>query len=548
MSFLDKLTQNLNTQTEFITKLSNISKDSRVNIGSKATSEIKLKEARNKTDNTSAQELEPEEKEDFKVEKQDFFSTAKKVFNEYKVKAEKGSEAKEPGLKEELEDASEAMDLIFALIDPLIKMNLETNEVPEIDLSAALKALEVKGEEVNLDPELLDFFLGKIDLKLGNEIENLTKEIVNLDLNTEEGVAEILELSNSIEKLQNLEKSINTIKVNLQNLINTEATKIDDKEFKPELEILLESKIEAKLKELKTSEAQITLQVQENNQAKAIKSNTEINIETTLKETVLKKMSPETKALENIETIDKNDTLKKALDEVKASIRQETAVKDTASNLEDYKVKVLKDVELKTETTKIQDYTKAEVEIIELQETSSSDSNGSQNFSNDNFETLFPKEIKVTDIKVKSLTAPVSLKQIPDLVGKEVQDLKPNTKQEVKMILNPENLGKLQLTLTRDDNQIHISMVVRTDEAANKLEQKIQDIKIILKERGFEANIEVSKSDTNNSNQAQNNQSHNRQENETRKEQKEKYLNQVPAWINKDTKKLDFSEALNRIL
>ena len=116
------------------------------------------------------------------------------------------------------------------------------------------------------------------------------------------------------------------------------------------------------------------------------------------------------------------------------------------------------------------------------------------------------------------------------------------------MILNPENLGKLQLTLTRDDNQIHISMVVRTDEAVNKLEQKIQDIKIILKERGFEANIEVSKSDTNNSNEAQNNQSHSRQENETRKEQKEKYLNQVPAWINKDTKKLDFSEALNRIL
>ena len=64
MSFLDKLTQNLNAQTEFITKLSNISKDSRVNIGSKATSEIKLKEARNKTDNTSAQELEPEEKEE----------------------------------------------------------------------------------------------------------------------------------------------------------------------------------------------------------------------------------------------------------------------------------------------------------------------------------------------------------------------------------------------------------------------------------------------------------------------------------------------------
>jgi flagellar hook-length control protein FliK len=548
MSFLDKLTQNLNTQTEFITKLSNISKDSRVNIGSNATSETKLKEARNKTDSTSAQDLEPEEKEDFKVEKQDFFSTAKKVFNEYKVKAEKGSEAKEPGLKEELEDASEAMDLIFALIDPLIKMNLETNEVPEIDLSAALKALEVKGEEVNLDPELLDFFLGKIDLKLGNEIENLTKEIVNLDLNTEEGVTEILELSNSIEKLQNLEKSINTIKVNLQSLIQTEAANIEDKEFKPELEILLESKIEAKLKELKTTGTPITLQVPEINEAETIKPNTEINIETTLKETVLKKMSTDTKPLENIETNDKTNALKKVLDEVKASIKQETAVKDTASNLENYKVKVLKDVELKTETTKIQDYTKAEVEIIELQETSSSDSSGSQNFSNDNFETLFPKEIKVTDIKVKSLTAPVSLKQIPDLVGKEVQDLKPNTKQEVKMILNPENLGKLQLTLTRDDNQIHISMVVRTDEAANKLEQKIQDIKIILKERGFEANIEVSKSDTNNSNQAQNNQSHSRQENETSKEQKEKYLNQVPAWINKDTKKLDFSEALNRIL
>ncbi len=501
MSFLDHLAKNLNTQTEFFTQLSNISRDSRAKTVSRPELELKQKTSLNVEKRSPTESNRANEKEDFKVEKEDFFTTAKKVFQEYKIKADrKTQDKKEPKLQEELETADQVLDLIFGLVDPQIQAQIELQaNLPRPDLRAALQALEVKPSAQELDPELLDFFLGRINIKVNTQIETLTKEIVNLDLNTDEGITEILKISNNIETLQNVEKAIEQIKTNLKDLIDIETSSIRGKEIKPEIELLIESKIEA----------QITLE------------------------------EPE------------SESIRKVLDTMKASLKQERAIRDISLNkpeTNNFNVKIVKDTEIKIETNKTLDYTKAEVEILEVTEGSSPEAEQGQDFSSDNFETLFPREIKVSNIKIKSLSQPIALKNIPEVIAKEVLEVKASAKQEIKMMLDPENLGRMQLSITREDNQIHISMIVRTDEAQTKLEQKINDIKLVLKEKGFEANIEVNKSDTSNSNQSQQNQGHARQGNEAKEEQKEKYLNQVPQWISSDIEELDFTEALNRAL
>jgi flagellar hook-length control protein FliK len=585
MSFLDQLAKNLNTQTEFFTQLSNISKNSRVRTTDKPELELKQKadvqsskEANDSQikDTQVQNKTKAEEKEDFKVEKENFFSTAKKVFKEYKVKADKSVKEKdEPKLQDELETADQALDLIFGLVDPQLQAQIELQSLaPKPDLSAALEALEIRPDVKEPDPELLDFFLDRIDLKVSSEIETLTKEIVNLDLNSSEGIAEILEISNNIENLQNIEKAINEIKTKLESLVNIEVSSIKEKEIRPEVELLLESKIDTKLSQLKQADTGLSKEIKLELK-REVKSTTSEGIEETIKpeakiekelkidlekasiqleqKIVLKQAPKEIKELQITVEETESSTIKKVLDEVKASLKQERAVKDLntnkpETNTNNFNVKVLQESETRISTNKDLNYTKAQVEVLDVKTAGTSDTQQESDFSNDNFETLFPREIKVSNIKIKSLTTPVAIKQLPEVVTKEALDVKPGAKQEVKMILDPDNLGKMQLSLTREDNQIHISMVVRTDEAQTKLEQKINDIKAVLKEKGFEANIEVTKSDTNNSNQSQQNQGNTSQGNEAKQEQKEKYLNQVPQWISKDAEKLDFTEALNRAL
>ena len=106
MSFLDHLAKNLNTQTEFFTQLSNISRDSRAKTVSRPELELKQKTSLNVEKRSPTESNRANEKEDFKVEKEDFFTTAKKVFQEYKIKADrKTQDKKEPKLQEELETA-----------------------------------------------------------------------------------------------------------------------------------------------------------------------------------------------------------------------------------------------------------------------------------------------------------------------------------------------------------------------------------------------------------------------------------------------------------
>ena len=516
MSFLDQLGKNIDSKANFLNQLNQLSGKQRNSFSVDSADLGASQDLTSKSGFTPKEKAEVQTKDDDKqVKKQDFFKTAKKTFDKYKDKASKKEDKKadtivkkeannEVEVNEPEKEEKETDELLAVLFGAAKEAS------PELQDSNLLETLKLEDGEPN--PGVVSFFLESLESQVNTEIENLTKEIANLDLNTEEGISAILELSNAIEELQKLQEGIEGLQAGLP--VESGLEEIDS-ELQARLEKLLATKITTKLDEVKVNANK-----------------------------------PETMATDiNQESLDK------ALDEVKASIKQAEAlknnVKDTnttkaTQNPNEFTAKVVKEVDVKTETKVDFKSIKAEGEILEVENVSNEEGSKDFNFRNDNFETLFPKKIKASNIKVKTLAKPVSVNKLPDLISKEAKTLRPNAKQEIRMVLNPENLGKLQLNMSKEDNQIHISLVVRTDEAAAKLEQKVNDIRLALKEQGFEAQIEVNKSDTNNSSESQQN-NNQAQDNETSQEQKEKLANQIPEWINQDVEPINFEEALEEV-
>ncbi len=493
MSFFDNFAANLNSNKSFFSQV-DMAKNARQNFLNEGQTQT-----REKPEQEASIEAATQENTKINKEEKNFFKAAKNIFTDYKKKADK----KETGtdLEDELEDANETLNLIFqTATQPIIEQELALAETQASSVEEPAVGLDLieHRPEVNPDPELLDFFLAKVENQVNSEIETLTKKIVSLDLSTQDGVKDIINLSNQVEKLQNLEANIKEFTEKL------EAIELEDQDsLKPEIKSLIENKVQTKIEEIKNLDLQ------------------------------------EIKA--KIDTSKETKDIKAILDEIKANLKQTESQKST-----EFHVKVLKEAEFKPESNRKMDFSTADIEILEIEETQTEKQEKGFDFTNDNFETLFPKEIKASDVKIKTLSKPVAIKQLPELIQKETGNMKANSRQEVKMILDPENLGRLQLNITKEDNQIHISMLVRTDEAATKLEQKINDIRTALKDKGFEANIEVNKSDADNSSQSQ--QSGKNESNEARDEQKEKYLNQIPEWISEDIKNLSFEEALEQII
>lgn len=514
MSFLDQLSKNFNSQNDFFSKISNFAQSS-----NDASTDKSMDLSKSTSKNSKQSD------DDFKVEKEDFFITAKKVFEKEDRKLEENSQksydtnqSKELDAKnlknknKKDEEVEQILDYIFGMINPQNNETVSEISLNETQIENAKKALEIlqsQTDNTEARNSTLSFFLDKINTKFGIEIDSLTKEIIDIDLQTEEGVASILEVSNEIETLSQLQEAIDLI--------------------------------QAQLKQAEVQQAQ-------NENSNDDQSNKDLGLKQVQHEEINLNKDPKTQ----------DSTLTKILDDLKSQLRSEDSKKQDLTDpnkqskantaTDTFDVKIFKGTEARAETLKNFNFNKADIQILEAKNTDASESQQGSDFANDNFETLFPKEIKVTNLKVRSLSKPIAIKQIPEFISKEIPSMKTNSKQEIKMVLNPENLGKMQLNISKEGNQIHISMIVRTDEAATKLEQKINDIQVILKEKGFESNIEVNKSSTENSNQSQTNQEQSKHDNEAKNEQMNKFLDQAPTWLNQELESARFEDALNQVI
>ena len=408
-----------------------------------------------------------------------------------------------------------------------LKSKKELEETTEVIIDVADQKKEVKDlKEYNLDPELVKGILEQLQTQVSSKIEDYNQEIVNIKIEDDTSISDILKISQLLEKLEKLAEELAKLQKSLEATNEEAILNYNAQSDTTEIEINQETSIIDPLtKYLQGKNQEQKLKTDYQEIIKMLGEDEKLELYTSDNETKEISSTVENKLAKYLET-NNHDNLKNVLDKIQANF------------YEDPELRAARELD-----TEILDELK--LEDLSVTETSN-ETDGSSDFQqNETFSMIFSKDIKANNVKVKSIAKPVSIDKLSETISKEVKSLKPNVKQEIRMVLNPENLGKMHLTMTREDNHIKISMFVRSDEAQTKIEQKINDIKQALNDKGFESTIDVQKTDTNNSNEANYNQNK-KEDNETLEKQKEKYLEQRPNWLEEN--ETSFEDSLKEIL
>lgn len=408
-----------------------------------------------------------------------------------------------------------------------LKSKKELEETTEVIIDVADQKKEVKDlKEYNLDPELVKGILEQLQTQVSSKIEDYNQEIVNINIEDDTSISDILKISQLLEKLEKLAEELARLQKSLEATNEEAILNYNAQSDTTEIEINPETSIIDPLtKYLQGKNQEQKLKTDYQEIIKMLGEDENLELYTSDNETKEISSTVENKLAKYLET-NNHDNLKNVLDKIQANF------------YEDPELRAARELD-----TEILDELK--LEDLSVTETSN-ETDGSSDFQqNETFSMIFSKDIKANNVKVKSIAKPVSIDKLSETISKEVKSLKPNVKQEIRMVLNPENLGKMHLTMTREDNHIKISMFVRSDEAQTKIEQKINDIKQALNDKGFESTIDVQKTDTNNSNEANYNQNK-KEDNETLEKQKEKYLEQRPNWLEENA--TSFEDSLKEIL
>ena len=114
---------------------------------------------------------------------------------------------------------------------------------------------------------------------------------------------------------------------------------------------------------------------------------------------------------------------------------------------------------------------------------------------------LFAQNAKITVVKTKINTAMKAAELVKEL-PKMVKDTPPNSRKEITLKLNPEELGTVEVNISRNaQQQISIQLTVNNDSADKVLRQKLIELTASLADKGISIeDINVSKADGSNSN------------------------------------------------
>ncbi|MDA0772395.1 MAG: flagellar hook-length control protein FliK [Cyanobacteria bacterium] len=149
--------------------------------------------------------------------------------------------------------------------------------------------------------------------------------------------------------------------------------------------------------------------------------------------------------------------------------------------------------------------------------------NTTQNNQANNVTKLAPKfdSIKVTDIG--------------NYLQEQIAEVPRNSKQEIRLQLNPENLGKIDLTITKNENnEISIKMMFHDANTLKDIKGDLKESLVEIKEAMKLKNLDLSKFEVGHSKSSST--AHDGQKqfdsfNEARDEQKERLLNTTPEWL-----------------
>jgi hypothetical protein len=456
----------------------------------------------------------------------------------------------------------------------------EISTIGKSSESTATKTTEapkpVAEDKKSEDEEVNYLVLSEMKKQIDSEIEEISKAIAGLDLSTADGINQILELSDRLEALRAIE-GIVLNKIEAINLPSEAQLSLD------EVELVSETSSSIKLENL--SQDSIEVSVQQPNKEKvqdyiakniddlvdvkteALKlDNSETPILQSLDDKIgnfennLKSIKNLSKSLEGQETETKNLVLESTKNAQVKDIKIEQSIIDPklAKNLQD------QDRMLMISGDMSQDMaipgTEEPAMIPNMQETFGSEMSDMEADSfNQQAQSDLPElvqvsnsEVKNTDIfkvnsKIQIHKNPVSLNELSNVLSREVTKVNPGAKQEITMSLTPGDLGQIELSISRTaNNKLEIKMVFTQDNALNTVEHKLTELRSILKSRGFDAQIELSKSESTSTDNF--NRPGQESFNEARDEQKERILATMPEWLRPDSDTSSFQSTLQQII
>jgi hypothetical protein len=428
------------------------------------------------------------------------------------------------------------------------------------------------------DEEVNYLVLSEMKKQIDNEIEEISKAIAGLDLSTADGINEILELSDRLESLRAIE-GIVLSKIEAIKLPSSAQLSLD------EVELVSETSSSIKLENL--SQDSIEVSVEQPNKEKvqdyiakniddlvdvkteALKlDNSETPILQSLDDKIgnfennLKSIKNLSKSLEGQESESKNLVLESTKNaEVKeVKIDQASLDPKLAKNLQDQDRILMISGDMSEDLAipgteepamipNMQDSFGSEMSDMEADSfNQQAQSDTPQLVQVNNSETKNTDIFKVNS-RIQIHKNPVSLNELSNVLSREVTKVNPGAKQEITMSLTPGDLGQIELSISRSaNNKLEIKMVFTQDNALNTVEHKLTELRSILKSRGFEAQIELSKSESTSTD------SFNRPGqdsfNEAREEQKDRILDTMPAWLRPDdeTDSPSFQSTLQQII
>lgn len=129
----------------------------------------------------------------------------------------------------------------------------------------------------------------------------------------------------------------------------------------------------------------------------------------------------------------------------------------------------------------------------------------------------------------------IAVTDISNYLKDQVTELPKNTRQEIRLQLNPETLGKIDLTISKNENnEISIKMIFQDTKTMAHVKTELKDSLIELKEALKLKNLDLSKFEvghSKSSSTAYDGQQKFNSFNEARDQQKERLLNRVPEWL-----------------
>lgn len=416
----------------------------------------------------------------------------------------------------DLQKLEAAIELVREEIKTLIRETIEN--VAKIDMSN-MADLATKAE-------LLDD-LQTIDEELSEELDSIKnqKQIKLEDskgpkFESSEGKIDIsgLEKTEEIELKQlDVEKEVKAKKevkveqdqeIKLQHEINLEALQ-KDRQQKPQEQVKQEVRIE-----IEKLQDKVSSKMADQIKKEAVK----VEAQTQSQDGDKRVNKDGERFLDKIRFVEVEKADKQIKTDVKAKVNLDAKTKqfliDSAKEL-----KQMMTEKIQSRVNNVKDVNlELNIQIEDVDITDNSKSNGLSSLVNKTFQNLgFDNNIQnvkgadlVNIIKDKAQSAPV------------------NSSQTLKFQLIPKELGKVDITINKDASGMTIKVVAETDAAVKVLKTDMANLSNALKEKGVEIkDIEVSRANS----EATQNQNQKDDFNEAREEQRKKFVEGKPHWL-----------------